>query len=86
MRDQGCEVSTVSTVLEFSSPFATLLIRYVDRSSNYSIYRNTADLPIYQSNVMLYLYISTFRITQGIYSTVSYLTRSSQAIPAQTYL
>jgi hypothetical protein len=49
MRDQGCEVSTVSTVLEFSAPFSTLLIRYVDRSSNYSIYRNTADLPIYQS-------------------------------------
>jgi hypothetical protein len=45
LRDQSCEVSTVSTVLEFSSPYAMLLIRYVDRSSNYSIYRNTAYLP-----------------------------------------
>jgi hypothetical protein len=46
MRDQGCEVSTVSTVLEFSAPFATLLNRYVDHSSNYSIYRNTAEVRV----------------------------------------
>jgi hypothetical protein len=68
LRDLGCEVSTVATVLEFSSPFATLLNRYVDRSSNYSIYRNTADLPTVSIKAISYFtfYISTFEHTRDI--------------------
>jgi hypothetical protein len=81
MRDQGCEVSTVSTVLEFSSPLATLLNRYVDRSSNCSIYRNTADLPTVSIKAISYFtfYISTFKHTRDIqYRTGHDMLKSSQ--------